>query len=307
MVPPGQVPGRHHAVGGEEPLVADHPVAEGQPGVLEPAGGRSHPDAHHHHVGHEGRPVVEVDHRGATLTVGVDAVDADPEPEGHTVVPVEPGADLPHPVADHPAQRGGERLDHGDVGTEAAAGGGHLGADEAGADDHHAWPVPGGGQVVLDGQRVVEGPEHVDVGQSVGAGEPVGGGTRGHHQPAVVEVGAVLQAHHPAVGVEAGGPHPQPEVEAQGVEHVGGVVVDAEDVPLAGQELLGQRRPVVGGVDLVAHDDHLAGVPLVADLLGRPQAGQRRPHHHHRGTGLHRGAHRPNIAIHWSGVPRRKT
>ena len=52
------------------------------------------------------------------------------------------------------------------------------------------------------------------------------------------------------------------------------MVVDPCDVPLAGEQLLGEGWAVVGGVQLVTRDDHRSGVMLVADLLGRPQPGE---------------------------------
>ena len=119
-----------------------------------------------------------------------------------------------------------------------------------------------------------------------------------------------------------GGPPAEPELDAEGVEVVGSVVVDAVDVPLAGQELLGERRAVVGGVGLVPDDDDRAGVALVADLLGGPQPGQRGTDHDHGRVGLEGVAHeramvggrprrgpsqRPNMAIQSSGVRNRKT
>jgi hypothetical protein len=84
----------------------------------------------------------------------------------------------------------------------------------------------------------------------------------------------VVQGDGAGTGVEGGGPPAQAELHAQGIEGVGGVVVDLGHVPLAGQELLGQRRAVVGGVDLLAHHDDRSGVALVTELLGGPEPGQ---------------------------------
>ena len=54
---------------------------------------------------------------------------------------------------------------------------------------------------------------------------------------------------------------------------------------LAGQDLLRQRRPVVGRVALGPDDGDRAIVAASAQRLGRPQAGQGRSHHH--GAALH--------------------
>ena len=50
--------------------------------------------------------------------------------------------------------------------------------------------------------------------------------------------------------------------------------VDPDDLPDAGEELLGQRRPVVRAVRLLAHDHQLAGEPLLAQGTGRGEAGK---------------------------------
>ena len=69
-------------------------------------------------------------------------------------------------VAQHPAERGGQRLDHGDPGTETVAGGRHLGADEPGPDHHHPGARPGRLEVGADGQAVVEGAQRAHPGHA---------------------------------------------------------------------------------------------------------------------------------------------
>ena len=55
-----------------------------------------------------------------------------------------------------------------------------------------------------------------------------------------------------------------------------GVALQGEfDLGVVGsEEILGQRRSVVGPVDLVADDHHFAGVTLRTQRPGRRQAGQ---------------------------------
>ena len=72
---------------------------------------------------------------------------------------------------------------------------------------------------------------------------------------------------------------PEAELETEGVERVGRVVVDPLDVPETGEELLRERRTVVGGVALVADDDHRAGMADVSELLGRTEPGERGADH----------------------------
>ena len=57
------------------------------------------------------------------------------------------------------------------------------------------------------------------------------------------------QRHHTVRRIDTGDPATEAELESESVEHVGGVVVDPLHVPFAGEDLLGQRRSVVGGTD----------------------------------------------------------
>ena len=87
--------------------------------------------------------------------------------------------------------------------------------------------------------------------------------TGGDDQTVVVELLTVAD-QCPRLGVERPGPLSEMELQTESVELVRCVVVDARLVPRAGQELLDN-----GGrsweVQLVSHDDHLAGVAQVPD------------------------------------------
>jgi hypothetical protein len=122
-----------------------------------------------------------------------------------------------------------------------------------------------------------------------------------------VEVAVVVAGDAPRPDVEGHRPHAKTELEPERVELVGCVVMDTLDIPGSGEQLLRQRRSVVGGMALVAHDDDGATVAEVADLLCRPQTGQRGPHDHDGCVSRKGLAHRPNMVIHCSGVRRRKT
>ncbi len=171
---------------------------------------------------------------------------------------------------------------------------------------------PGRLEVGPDGQAVVEGAQDVDPGHALGAGQDPGPGPGGHDQAVVVELTPVVTEERPRPGVEGQRTAPEAELEPEGVELVRRVVMDALDVPGAGQHLLGQRGAVVGGVELVADDDHRAGMALVADLLGGAQAGQGGADHDD-GRVVVLGVDSPwlqlspNIVRHCSGVRRRNT
>ncbi len=274
MGPPGHVPGRHDAVGGEQGLARYHPVVEGEARALQPTDrGGTTPIP----TTTTSAPRSDPSARWTTTGVpppGSEDTRSTPTPV-RTVTPsarCRRGTGVTHLLAQDPAQGGGQRLHHGDLGAQAPAGGGHLGADEAGSDDHQPGPVPGGGQVAADGQAVVERAQRADPGEAFGAGQGAGGGAGGHDQAVVGELGPVVARHRPGLEVEGGGRPAQPEFETQGVEDVGRMMVDAGHVPGAGQQLLGQRGTVVGGVDLVPQDDHRARMPFVPDLLGSPEA-----------------------------------
>jgi len=99
--PAGQVACRHHPVGGEEGLVAVDPVAQGQARVGQPVHGRHHPDAHHHHVGLEGRPVGQLDPARAAVGRRDHAGHADPGAQGDAVAAVQGGAGRPDLGPEH--------------------------------------------------------------------------------------------------------------------------------------------------------------------------------------------------------------
>ncbi len=98
----------------------------------------------------------------------------------------------------------------------------------------------------------------------------------GHDQTVVGDLAPVVEDDDPGTGVEAGGPATKSEFQVECVVGVRGVMVDAFDVPLARQHLLGERRSVVGDPLLVAHDHDRSAVALVADLLCRAESGEGR-------------------------------
>ena len=187
---------------------------------------------------------------------------------------MEPGAHRTHLFAQDPGQGGREGLDHGDPGPQAVAGGRHLGADEPGSDDHDWGAFTGRPDDGPEGQAVVQRAQGVYPGHGLGARQPPGRRPGGHDQAVVGQLAAVVTADGVGGGVERYGAAPQPEVQSQRVELVRGVVVDPLDVPRTGQELLGQRWAIVGGMVLVPDDDHRPPVALVSEFLGGPQAGQ---------------------------------
>ncbi len=305
---------------------ADHPVVEGEPGTLQPPDLGVDPDPDDDHVGPQFGAVRQTHlDGGRTLLVREHLLETRAGAQLDAVVAVQLRAGLSHLLAQHPSHRGGQRLDHGHLGTESATGGGHLEPDETGADHHHLRPFPRRVEPLADREAVVEGPQRADTGHPVGPRQPARAGTGRHDQPVEGELGPVVEANRTGAGVEGGRAMAEPELEAEGVEHVGRVVVDPLEVPDTGEELLRQRGPVVGGVPLVAHDDDRTLVLFVSELLGGAQPGERGADHedrcigiellwhrrHRRGAAGHRpfswNGQLPNMVIHCSGVRSRKT
>ena len=183
-------------------LVADHAVVERQAGALQPAGARRHADADHDDVGVDHRAVGQAHplHPVAAL----ERLDADAEADVDAVVAVQVGGQRPQVGAQDPLQGHGQGLDHGDLEAPLAAGGGHLGADEAGADHDH--PARGGVEVGPDGQAVVERAQHVDPGQAAAAGQVAGRRAGGDDQAVEGDGAPVGQGQTAVAQVQAGGP-----------------------------------------------------------------------------------------------------
>ena len=115
----------------------------------------------HDHVGLDHRAVTEADpgHPAVPLEAG----HGDPAAEIDAVVEVEAGAGRAQFRRERPGQRRGQRLEHGHVDAPHPGRGGHLGADEPGADDAQARR----GRLELGPEReaLVERAQHVDAGQ----------------------------------------------------------------------------------------------------------------------------------------------
>ena len=133
------------------PLSRSRPEPSSQPDR------RHDPDPHHDHVGRQPGAVGEArrspgrGRRGRTRG----GRRSTPHRQVHAVGQVQVGAHLPHLVAQHPGQRRVVRLEQRHPGAEPLAGGGHLGADEPGADHHHTGrrPRPPPGRPGCPGSR----------------------------------------------------------------------------------------------------------------------------------------------------------
>src|SRR5579875_1040545 len=152
----GHIAGPDHAVGREQRLVANHPIAKGQPGPLQPARLWHHPHPGHHHVGLEGGSVGQLEHGRAVPPHGRDAHAG---AQRHPVVLVQPTEGGTDHLSHRWGQRDREGLDHRDPEPETSGGGRHLRTDEAGP-DHHQVPLEASSRQRLpDRHAVLEGPQ----------------------------------------------------------------------------------------------------------------------------------------------------
>ena len=155
-----------------------------------------------------------------------------------------------HLRAEAADQRRRRALEHGDGAAAAAGRGGDLEADEAGADDDD--PRRAVGDARPQGERVVERAQLVDDRHGVLAGEAAGRRAGGDDEPVERHDGAVGQRDGAVVEVERRRRHAEAQVEPERVEVVGLAQRDAVRLPVPGEQLLRQRRAVVGQVRLGA-------------------------------------------------------
>jgi hypothetical protein len=183
------------------------------------------------------------------------------------VEPREHGADLRADATDHRLR---ERFEHGDVVVLRTRGRSDLGADEPCAD--HAQPVSPF-ERSLDALGVLDGAERehaVEVGLTRQPPRVRAGGD----DQAVVLDDLVADDDRAAVDIERAGGGTEPQID---IEHVQGLgpQLDRTTILGAGEELLRQRGPVVGGMALGADQGQVALVAVPAECLHGTQSGQR--------------------------------
>jgi hypothetical protein len=192
--------------------------------------------------------------------------------KGHAGIPQAIGDD----AADPGAQRTGERrrvgIDQPDGQAEIAAAGGCLAADQAGADDEDAGRSLG--QRGSQAGGIVPSAQGEDpVEPAAGCGRPGARLRAGGDEEAIVgEYRSIREADHPRIPVEGDGPMTQAPVGIEGDEfrQSGGIRCQ-----FARQNVLRQRRPVVGTVRFITHDREPPGVAVAAQSLRAAEAGER--------------------------------
>ncbi len=287
VVPAGHVAGGHDA-GGARPavLVAHNTILKANARSLEPAGLRHHARPDDDHVGGQDPAVAEAN--------GLDPVAALEAGHGHAAV--QPDAvilvQLPAPCSRLRPERVGQRRREGlhevDLETAGAGGGRHLGADEPRSDDRHPRsPL----QFRPQRQAVGQGPQDVDAAQGGRVGEASGGGAGGDHEAVEGHRLAVAHQHRAALEVEGRRSAAEAPVGRQPLDGRRGPQRREVRLRFSGQDLLRQRRAVVGQPLLAADHHDPAVVAEVPQSLDGRQAGQRGADHGHGADG--RGEHGP--------------
>ena len=222
---------------GVEVGAAHDAVADLETRVGEPVGGRGHPDADDDDVG---RLVpAAVDQHGA----GLEALDRDAAPDLDAVVGVDGRDRRPHRRAEAADQRRRRALEHQYLVAELARRGGDLEADEAGADDDHATPAAG--DPFPQVERVVDRSQHDDVGQIVLSRQLARARTGGEDRTLEAQVLSAVE-FDPVLGeIESDGTGRESPFDVERGDVLGLAQRDPVDLPLAAQQPLRERRPVV--------------------------------------------------------------
>ena len=172
-------------------------------------------------------------------------------------------------------QRRRRALQHGDIETTLASGGGDLEPDEAGADHDD----PRSGALVErrpQRERVVERSQLEEAGQIWLAGQLPARRADGEDHAVRPQHRVIGERQAASAGIEGHRPHSEAEVELQLVERLRLAQGDAVGLPLAGEHLLGQRGTVVRCVRLGADQRDRAGEPFATQRLTRSEAGEGR-------------------------------
>ena len=260
--------------------IAHHAVVHIDSCAVEPLGGGVRSDADHDEIGIEFGAVAE--HHLLHLLCSPDLGNADPAPHVHPFRAVQPCDQRSDLLAQHRGQRRWLRLDQDDIDAEPAQARGHLTADEPRA-DHDRVPRRRG--PLAQGEALVDRAQDVDTLDVRERRNALGHQACCDHQLVVAELAAVGQRDRLRGDVD--GPCPLTEQHGDVVLVVELRGLERDVIGLTAQDFLGQRRPVVRQVVLVAEDGDRAGVLRPAQLLSGARRGQPAPDDHDSPTGAH--------------------
>ena len=185
--------------------------------------------------------------------------------------PAEHGAEPPH-------ERCGQRFEDRDLEPAQAARGRDLGADEPRAHDHDPRR---GIESAADGERVFDRAQHEQAVEIRSAGKHAGRAAGREHE--AVERDAPPSSSTTARRRGRGSPPAcRAGARARGRRRAARRSAMSSGSTSPGEELLRQRRAVVGKRGLGPDEDESAVEALAAQGLRGPEPGERRPDHGHR-------------------------
>ena len=174
-----------------------------------------------------------------------------------------------------PLQRERRPLEERHLVAEGSGMGRDLLPDESSPHEHH--PTLGLERVerLLEAKGVIEGAHCVDASHRLGPWEAAERRTSGDHHRICGDAAAICKLDAPCACLEPHCADSEPKIETQLSLLVAREQRDALRIPLAVQELLGQRWPVIGSMELVTDQRDRSLESFRPKRLGTAQAGQR--------------------------------
>ena len=213
----------------------------------------------------------------ADAVVALDGLDGHPGRDAYALLAVHPLVERGHGRGRDAGEHAVGGLEHGDVVAAHAQRRGGLEADVAAAHEHDPCALRARrgqrGEVVADALHVGDGAQQVHAGQ-IGAldGETHRSRTGGEGELVVGQRLAAVQHHGVRIAVDRGDPALD-ELDVVLVEEVGRTQQELARLPVAGEEALRQRRPLVRQPALVADHGHRARPPALPQGDGEGDAG----------------------------------
>ena len=235
--------------------IAHHAVVDLDTRPVQPVRGGPAPDTQHDEIGVQPRAVGQGD--GLNPPVALDRVYADSYPNVYALVAMQPGNQVAELLSDRRQQRSGLRFDENHVNSVGTQCGRDLTPDKSGPDHHRS---PRLRSVASQREAVIGGTQDVDAVQ-LGEGSDTPGNEAGRDDGlSVLQGAAIIQRGRPGSRVQRDHLGTESQfnlllvVKLSRFEHY-----RIDCLLRVAQDVLGQRRTVVGQVRLAAHDGDRSG------------------------------------------------
>ena len=264
MVPTHEVAGRHDPCSRREGWIAPEPFfVDVEPGPLEPRrrGNRAHGDEQP--IRRDGRAVTQpARHARCVPRTGFDSIETGAEPKIYALVAMHPCPQPADKRPDGPLQGRGEGLDDNHLGTEAPRGGRDLEADETGPGDDESGARAG--DHAPQGNGVVDVAERHHTGTPRDARQRTRIGPGRDHEPVEGDLAAALSLSERAARSRLSARDPSSSSIPSASMLARCLQSAAVEVPRAREELLRQRRTVIGEAILAADEPQTSFEALFA-------------------------------------------